>query len=127
MIVGGGLAGASAACRLAREGRRVALLEREAGPAHKVCGEFLSGEALVELAGLGVDAAALGAAPITGMRMVHRGRMAECRLPFPAAGLSRYVLDEALLQRAAALGPTCNAACGCAAPSREWCRLTAER
>ena len=104
MIAGGGLAGAAAACHLARLGRRVTVLERERGAAHKVCGEFLSGEALADLAGIGVDAAALGAAPITAMRLVHAGRVAESRLPFPAAGLSRLVLDEALLQQAAGYG-----------------------
>ena len=104
VIAGGGLAGASAACRLAQAGRRVTLLERESGPAHKVCGEFISGEAVAELSGLGIDVAALGGAPITAMRLVHRGRVAESRLPFAAAGLSRWVLDEALLERAAAEG-----------------------
>lgn len=104
VIIGGGLAGASAACRLARAGHPVTVFERERGPAHKVCGEFLSGEALAELAGLGIDAPALGAAPVHAIRLVHRGRTAESRLPFPAAGLSRFVLDEALLQRAAASG-----------------------
>ncbi len=87
-----------------RGGAAVTVLERERGPAHKVCGEFLSGEALGDLAALGIDVAALGAAPITAMRLVHRGRVAAARLPFAAAGLSRLVLDEALLQRAAALG-----------------------
>ena len=104
MVAGGGVAGASAACRLAAAGQRVTLLEREKAAAHKICGEFLSGEALAEIAALGVDLAACGAAPIGAMRLVHRGRVAESRLPFPAAGLSRRVLDEALLCRARALG-----------------------
>ena len=104
MVAGGGVAGAAAACRLAQAGRPVTLLEREKAPAHKVCGEFISGEALAEIAALGVDLAACGAAPIGAMRLVHRGRAAESRLPFPAAGLSRLVLDEALLRRAEALG-----------------------
>ncbi len=108
VIAGGGPAGASAACRLARAGRRVTLLERETGPAHKICGEFISGEALADLAGLGVDVPALGAVPIAAMRLVHRGRVAESRLPFPAAGLSRWALDEALLARAAADGAEVN-------------------
>lgn len=102
--MGGGLAGAAAAIRLARAGRAVTLLERERGPAHKVCGEFLSGEALDDLASLGMDALALGAAPIGAMRLVHGKHVAESRLPFRAAGLSRAVLDEALLQRATAAG-----------------------
>ena len=104
MIAGGGVAGASAACRLAAAGRPVTLLERDKAAAHKICGEFISGEALREIAGLGVDVPALGAAPIGAMRLVHRGRLAESALPFPAAGLSRFALDEALLHRATALG-----------------------
>lgn len=104
MIAGGALAGASAACRLARDGRSVIVLERERGPAHKVCGEFLSGEALEDLAELGINVAALGAAPISAMRLVHKGRVAETRLPFAAAGLSRRILDEALLTHAALCG-----------------------
>ncbi len=103
-MVGGGPAGATAACLLAQAGRPVLLLERQAAAQHKVCGEFLSGEALGYLRALGVDAAAEGAAPITAMRLVHRGRTAESRLPFPAAGLSRRVMDELLLRRASALG-----------------------
>ena len=104
VIAGGGVAGAAVACRLAQAGRPVMLLEREAAAAHKVCGEFISGEALTEIAALGVDLAACGAVPIGAMRLVHRGKVAESRLPFPAASLSRRVLDEALLTRAGALG-----------------------
>ncbi len=80
------------------------LLERDAGPQHKMCGEFISGEAIASLRGLGIDVAAHGAAPIAAMRLVHRERVAESRLPFAAAGLSRQVLDEAVLARAIALG-----------------------
>ncbi len=104
MVAGGGVAGASAACRLAQAGQRVVLLERDKAATHKICGEFISGEALADIASLGVDVAAHGAVAITAMRLVHRGRAAESRLPFAAASLSRLALDEALLCRAAALG-----------------------
>jgi len=46
LVVGGGLAGAMAGLRLARAGRSVVLLEKEPGAHHKVCGEFLSPEAV---------------------------------------------------------------------------------
>jgi flavin-dependent dehydrogenase len=104
IVVGGGPAGASAAARLAAAGRRVVLVERESGPHHKVCGEFVSAEAARYIAGLGVDLAALGAAPIDAVRLVSGSRVATARLPFPAFGLSRRRLDEALLARAGALG-----------------------
>jgi len=79
-------------------------MERTAGPHDKVCGDFLGGTALAALADLGVDAAALGGAPIGRVRLIAGARMVEAPLPFPAYGLSRRVLDEALLGVAAAAG-----------------------
>ena len=104
VIAGGGPAGASAACRLARAGRPVTLIERDRAPGHKICGEFISGEALADLAEMGIDVTSLGASRIGAMRLVHRSRVAEGRLPFTAAGLSRLALDEALLRRATHFG-----------------------
>lgn len=100
MIVGGGPAGATAAILLARAGRSVTLIERHAGPAHKVCGDFLSAEAIEAVTVLGVDLAALAPAPITAVRLVHGDRIAASHLPFPALGLTRRALDEALLRQA---------------------------
>ncbi len=104
MIIGGGPAGASLAVRLARAGRPVLLIEREAGPHDKVCGEFLSFEAAGYLAELGLDARALGAVPITGVDLTHGDRTARSDLPFQALSLSRRIMDEALLARAAEAG-----------------------
>jgi flavin-dependent dehydrogenase len=104
LIIGGGLAGAAAGIDLARAGHAPLLLEREAGPHDKICGEFLSGEAVAALAGLGLDARALGAVPITRVEINAGHRQAAAALPFPALSLSRRVLDEAMLERAAAAG-----------------------
>jgi flavin-dependent dehydrogenase len=104
VIVGGGLAGASAACVLAREGLSALLLERDQEPRHKVCGEFLSIEAQTYLAHLGIDLDHLGATRISRLRLHHCGKQAEAALPFTARGLSRKVLDEALLGKAISLG-----------------------
>ncbi len=104
VIAGGGPAGAAAACVLARAGTAVTVLERDAGPRHKICGEFLSREAVLYLAGLGVDVAALGASQIGALRLVHGARSVESALPFQAAGLSRLAMDAALLAQAEALG-----------------------
>lgn len=104
IAVGGGLAGAAFALELARAGQRVAVIERTGAPTLKVCGDFLSREAQELLAYLGLDVMALGASPITTLRLVAGRRTARARLPFAAAGLSRLKLDEALLDRAAAAG-----------------------
>jgi flavin-dependent dehydrogenase len=104
IAVGGGLAGAAFALELARSGKRVAVIERASGPALKVCGDFLSGEAQELLAHLGLDLAALGATEITRLRLVNGERRATGELPFVARGLSRLRLDEALLMRAQAAG-----------------------
>ncbi|WP_437985699.1 NAD(P)/FAD-dependent oxidoreductase [Sorangium sp. So ce117] len=104
VVVGGGLAGAAVALLLSQAGREVTLIEREASPADKVCGEFLSREAALYLASFGLDLRALGAVPIEAVRLVERDRVAAAALPFPALSLSRRVLDEALLARAAAAG-----------------------
>ncbi|GGI77897.1 hypothetical protein GCM10007973_13440 [Polymorphobacter multimanifer] len=101
VIIGGGLAGAAAAARL---GSGALLLEREAGAHDKICGEFLSGEAGAMLAGLGFDLARLGGAPIDRMRLHSGQRTVDVRLPFVATGISRRVLDAALLEHAEGQG-----------------------
>ncbi len=100
LIIGGGPAGAAVAISLARAGRPVTLIERNAAPHHKVCGDFLSAHAVRMIEELGVDLAPLAPAPIARVRLVHGTAEASAALPFPAVGLSRMALDEALLIRA---------------------------
>ncbi|HVV94858.1 MAG TPA: FAD-dependent oxidoreductase [Hyphomicrobiales bacterium] len=104
LVIGGGPAGAAFALALARAGRRVTLVERHDGPADKVCGAFVSGEAALHLGDLGIDLATLGAVPINGVRIARGRRLASAALPFRAASLSRRALDEALLRAAAVAG-----------------------
>jgi len=104
LVAGGGPAGAACAILLARAGRRVVLVEREAGPREKVCGEFLGADALACLAALGLDAPALGGVQIAEAG-IARGAASACfALPFDAWSLPRRMLDEALLHAAAAAG-----------------------
>lgn len=104
LVLGGGLAGGAAALQIAHGGVAVRLLEREGGPHHKVCGEFLSVEAQRDLAQIGFDVARLGAVPIDRVRLIRGGRRVETKLPFTALGISRMRLDEALLEAAAQAG-----------------------
>jgi flavin-dependent dehydrogenase len=98
------VAGCAAAIALARKGRGVTLIESELTPRHKVCGEFLSGEALEDLHALGIDVASLGAVPIHSVRLAAARRAAQAPLPFPAASLTRKALDTALMAEATAAG-----------------------
>ena len=106
VIVGGGLAGAAAAARLAQGGARPLLLERTSRPHDKICGEFLSTEAQAHLRAIGFDLARLGGAPIERLRLIAGTRRIETRLPFKGVGVTRRVLDEALLDYAATAGAT---------------------
>jgi flavin-dependent dehydrogenase len=104
IIVGGGPAGAACALELARNGRRVIVLEKTRNAHHKVCGEFLSAEAQALIAYLGVDIWALGATEVNSLSLVCGTDFPIVDLPFRAAGLSRFRLDEALLAAAAHAG-----------------------
>jgi menaquinone-9 beta-reductase len=104
LVLGGGVAGCAASIALARKGRSVTLIEREPTPRHKVCGEFLSGEALEDLHALGIEVASLGAVLINYVRIAAARRAAEAPLPFPAASLTRKALDTALIAAAIAAG-----------------------
>lgn len=100
IIIGGGVAGSAAAILLGREGRKVLLLEKEVLAHHKVCGEFISFEAEHYLTSLGLDLTALGAERISHIRLIKGKRSIVSALPFSAASLSRFKLDEALLYKA---------------------------
>ena len=104
LVIGGGLAGAAFAIRVARAGRRVVLIERESGENDKVCGEFLSGETQAAIGALGVDLSALGALPIQTVSLCRGADRVTVKLPFPASSLSRRRLDERLLQEAVDAG-----------------------
>jgi flavin-dependent dehydrogenase len=104
LVIGGGLAGAMVAARLAAADRDVLLLEKEKSAHHKVCGEFLSPEAVAYLSHAGINPLQLGAMPIQYLRLSARDCVVEATLPFRALSLSRKVLDAALLSRAAQEG-----------------------
>ena len=104
VIVGGGLAGSAFAIELARHGRRTVVLEKTGGPHHKVCGEFLSAEAQELLAQLGIDIWEMGAVEVAHLSLEFGRYRAKFPLPFRGAGLSRFRLDQLLLDAAAQCG-----------------------
>jgi flavin-dependent dehydrogenase len=104
LVIGGGLAGSMVAIRLATAGHEVTLLEKESSVHHKVCGEFLSREAVDYLHQVGIDPLELGAATIRFVRLSSKRKVVETALPFTALSLSRFTLDAAMLSRAAERG-----------------------
>ncbi len=111
MVVGGGPAGAATAALLARSGRDVLLLEKDASPREKPCGEYYSPGVVDALARLGALEAVAAEEHVwlVGMR-VGTGR-AGFLLSYPdedrdrkALGIRRHVLDRVLLEQARACG-----------------------
>src|SRR3954462_15076126 len=101
-IVGAGPGGSTLAALLARRGYSVALIDRDAFPRDKLCGEFLSYDALPVVEALGID---LGDAPrIERCRVVGRRRTYEFAFPHPARGVSRFLFDDLLFREAVRRG-----------------------
>lgn len=93
-----------AALTMAREGVPCRLLERTIGAADKVCGEFLSAEAVARLSALRFPWAQASAAVVHNVRVEAFGRTVGMPLPFEARSVSRAYLDVWLLQQARAAG-----------------------
>lgn len=103
-IVGAGPAGSTLAALVAQRGLSVALIDRDSFPRDKLCGEFLSYDALPIVERLGVD---LTAAPrIEHCRVVSRHATYEFDLPHAARGVSRMTLDHELHAKATDNGAT---------------------
>ena len=106
VVVGAGPAGSTLAALLARRGVSVALVDRETFPRDKVCGEFLSWDAMPVLDALGVTSELdrAGSPRITRCRLVARRNVYEFGFPDEARGVSRSFLDELLFRTAIADG-----------------------
>lgn len=109
VVVGAGPAGSTLAVALARKGWDVLLIEREAFPRHKVCGEFLSPDAQDTLHQLGLlrHLTTLAPVPLTHANLITpAGTALRTALPGQAWGLSRYAMDAALAAAARRQGAT---------------------
>ncbi|WEG14850.1 FAD-dependent oxidoreductase [Pullulanibacillus sp. KACC 23026] len=107
IIIGAGIAGSSCAIQLAKTGAKTLLMDRQAFPRHKTCGEFLSPESREMLEYLGVRICDLAVQP---SRMDHAKLFmpngGEISAPFSghAHGMSRFELDRFLHEKAAEFG-----------------------
>ncbi|HVK97131.1 MAG TPA: NAD(P)/FAD-dependent oxidoreductase [Flavisolibacter sp.] len=104
-IVGGGLAGLSAAILLARSGRSVVLFEKEKYPYHKVCGEYISMESWPFLQSLGMPLKDMDLPIIDSLLITApNGKSFHTKLPLGGFGISRYTLDHHLAEIAKEAG-----------------------
>ncbi|MGM0392554.1 MAG: NAD(P)/FAD-dependent oxidoreductase [Bacteroidota bacterium] len=100
-IVGGGLAGLTAAIHLASCGLKVLLFEKEAYPHHKVCGEYLSREILPYLESLNISLESLNPTTIDQLfYSTPSGKTIKSDLKLGGIGISRYALDNFLYEKA---------------------------
>ena len=105
IIVGGGLAGLTAAIHLAQKGQKIILFEKETFPHHKVCGEYLSREVKPYLDELGISLNDLRPKLIDRLQYsTPSGKSVEVELPLGAYGVSRYALDNLFYETAEARG-----------------------
>jgi flavin-dependent dehydrogenase len=111
IIAGAGPAGSSAAIHLARNDRRVLLVEQKKFPRAKLCGEFISPECRRHFENLGVADAMRSSDPASITETVfYSSRGHHVTIPSSwfggpsALGLSRAVMDDVLLRRARECG-----------------------
>jgi len=105
VIIGGGLAGLTAALHLQRQGLEVLLIEKAAFPHHKVCGEYVSNEVIPYLQWLDADPLQLKPALIKTLSITTlTGNTVNSTLPLGGFGISRYILDDFLYQKFIARG-----------------------
>jgi hypothetical protein len=105
IIIGGGLAGLTAAIHLSKNGFQVVVIEKNDYPKHKVCGEYISNEVLPYLQGLDVDISELHPVNITKIIFsTAKGKVINGKLPLGGFGISRYALDAFLFKKALANG-----------------------
>ncbi|MDT0294254.1 NAD(P)/FAD-dependent oxidoreductase [Mesonia ostreae] len=101
IIIGGGLAGLTAAIHLSKENFEVLLFEKDAYPKHKVCGEYISAEIIPYMNNLGIDLEDLKPKEIHQLLFsTQSGKKTRATLPLGGLGISRFALDHFLVQKA---------------------------
>ncbi|MBB1194336.1 FAD-dependent oxidoreductase [Flavobacterium sp. SOK18b] len=107
LIIGGGLAGLTAAIHLSKIGLQVTVIEKNSFPKHKVCGEYISNEVLPYFNWLGLDLSHLNPTHITHLEFSTSSRKTiKSNLPLGGFGISRFALDYNLYQIAIKNGCT---------------------
>lgn len=105
IVVGGGLAGLTSAIHLSKFKKKVLLIEKNAYPKHKVCGEYISNEVLPYLNSLGIDPVKEGAKEISKVHLTTtKSNLITGTLPLGGFGMSRYYIDDLMSKKAISNG-----------------------
>jgi flavin-dependent dehydrogenase len=100
-IIGGGLAGLTAAIHLSKMGLKVVLIEKNEYPKHKVCGEYISNEVISYFNWLSLAISELNPTSISKLHFsTVSGKSIYCDLPLGGFGISRFALDAFLYKKA---------------------------
>ena len=116
VVIGGGPAGSTVACLVARKGWKVALLESKPFPRPKVCGEYLSAANIILLEALGIadDYHSLAGPEVRQVGVFSGNHSITTPLNAPhnqrhakwGRALGRDILDTMLLEHARSAGAT---------------------
>lgn len=107
IIIGGGLAGLTAAIHLRKLDIPVTIIEKNSYPKHKVCGEYISNEVLPYLNWLNISVDELQPTHINKLQFsTSSGKTIHTTLPLGGFGISRYTLDNYLYNKALKNGVT---------------------
>jgi len=98
-IIGGGLAGLTAALHLRKAGFDVLLIEKKSFPQHKVCGEYVSNEVFPYLTSLGANIRDIQPNQVNRFRLhAPNGQFIEAPLALGGFGIRRYTFDHHLYE-----------------------------
>ena len=104
-IIGGGIAGLTAAIHLAQAGCKVVVFEKRSYPQHKVCGEYVSNEIRGYYKSLGLEISDKQPNKANRFRLyAPSGKFIEAELPLGGFGMRRFCLDQWLVEMAMKAG-----------------------
>lgn len=105
IIIGGGLAGLLSSIQLAENGVECLLIEKKEYPFHRVCGEYISNEAVPFLRTLNLYPGEFSPPVISRLQLSSvRGKSKTLPLELGGFGISRFTFDEFLYRKAKEAG-----------------------